>query len=41
MKANFDSFSIYDYQNEEEALQTAKEWLNNECREFQKEVSEV
>ena len=26
---------------EEEALQTAKECLKNECREFQKEVSEV
>lgn len=40
-EVNFDTFSIYDYQNKEEALQKAKEWLINECREFQKEILEV
>ncbi|MCI8309080.1 MAG: hypothetical protein HFJ45_02490 [Clostridia bacterium] len=32
---NFETFSPYDYKDEEEALEKAKEWLNNEFKNFQ------
>ena len=32
---NFETFHPYDYKDEEEALEKAKEWLNNELNEFQ------
>lgn len=37
---NFETFHPYDYQNEQEALKKAKEWLKNELEEFQKGLIE-
>jgi len=32
---NFETFHPYDYKDENEAFQKAKEWLENELKEFQ------
>lgn len=37
---NFETFHPYDYKDEEEALEKAKEWLNNEVKEFQANLIE-
>lgn len=37
---DFDTFSPYDYKDEEEALERAKDWLNKRVKEFQSELVE-
>ncbi len=37
---NFEAFHPYDYKDEKEALEKAKEWLNNELKEFQADLVE-
>ena len=32
---NFDTFHPYDYKNEEEAIESAKRWLDEQLKEFQ------
>ena len=37
---NFETFHPYDYKDEKETLEKAKEWLNNELKEFQANLVE-
>lgn len=37
---NFETFHPYDYKDEKEALEKAKEWLKNELKEFQANLIE-
>ena len=37
---NFETFHPYDYKDEKETLEKAKEWLNDELKEFQANLVE-
>lgn len=37
---NFDTFHPYDYTNEEETIKSAKKWLDEQLKEFQKGLIE-
>lgn len=39
-EVNYETFHPYDFKDEEDALQKAKEWLENELNEFQKVLIE-